>query len=130
MADGHQLVLFRVRKRSQGHTINHTEHRRCRADSECKGCENGKREPRTFAQHAQAITQILDRMLYDTDAPCVATLFLTLLRSFKCADGGIPRILTRHPFGDVFVSLPFEMELELVIKFLFNATTKEKGAQT
>jgi hypothetical protein len=69
-------------------------------------------------------------MLYRSDAPGIATLFLTQLQSRKRSHGGTPRVLPRHAFGDVFVSLPLEMELELVLKVLFNATAKEKRAQT
>jgi hypothetical protein len=62
-------------KRTEQHSIDHTEYRRVRADAESEGEDGDSREARGLAQHAEAEANVLQELLEPNETPHLAYLF-------------------------------------------------------
>ncbi len=74
--DAYQFLRVRIGQRMQQRGVDQAENRRRRSDPQRHRQNRNEREPRRFAQHAQAKMQILKDVLNPIDAAGIPAFFL------------------------------------------------------
>src|ERR1700723_3244857 len=67
--DDDELLRILVGKRTEQHSIDHTEDRSVGADAESEGEDGDSREPRRLAQRAEAAANVLQELLKPNETP-------------------------------------------------------------
>jgi hypothetical protein len=91
--DDDELLRILVGKRTEQHSINHTEYRRVCADAESKSEDGDGGEARGLRQHAEAEANVLQELLEPTGTPHLACLFFDAGHIAELAQCRIMRFL-------------------------------------
>src|SRR5580658_3205867 len=123
---GDELLRILVGKRTEQHSIDHTEYRRVCADAESDGEDGDDGEAGGLAKHAQAIASVLQEVYKPAPAPRVARYFLSQRDTSEfLARGslGIPRCQARF---HVLSSGEFQVTLNFFVEFFIAPPPPER----
>src|ERR671923_98870 len=123
--------FFRILDRQGGPQRRAKERKYCsvRADAEGEGEDGGRRKAGGFAQHAEAVTQILHHILNPVDAAGVAAFFLGLLETAEVEAGAAMRIFLCQPLREIFLGFSLEVVAQLVVQFLVGLRAAKQRPQ-
>ena len=125
-----ELLRTPHRQRPEQHDICNAEHGGVGANAQREGNYRHCCYPEVLAEHARAVTDILNHALNEIHAPSVAALFLDLLDTAESAQGDVAGFPGAHSRRDVLLDLLLEMECHLVGKLLVQLLSSEQRAQT
>jgi hypothetical protein len=111
-----ELLRILVGKRTEQHSIDHTEYRGVCADAESEGEDGDSREARGLAQHARAVANILRQVLEPFPAPRDAAFFLLVRCVAKPAPSSGPSFVCRHAGLELFLLPQFQMQAHLLFE--------------
>ncbi|HEX5424743.1 MAG TPA: hypothetical protein VFW94_14435, partial [Candidatus Acidoferrales bacterium] len=83
--------------------------------------DSDDRKSGRFAQHAQAVTDILEEILEPIYAAHIGTLLTDLIDAAEFSESRAAGSIRRHSGCDVGGDLAFEVEAELLVQFTVDA---------
>jgi hypothetical protein len=87
------------------------------ADAECQGEHRNRREAPALAQRSEAIADVPPKLLDESHAARVATMFLRLLYTAEGSESGVACLLPVHTASQVLRSFAFQVVAQFVIEF-------------
>src|SRR5580704_4387074 len=117
---------MRKRKRLEQHTVYYGENRGVRSDAKGEGENGDDAEAGTLAQHAQAVTRVLQKVLKPVPAPRLATFFPQTQRVSNFPLRRILRFLRRFSRLDQFSLLHFAVQTQLFVHLAIEVFPAQK----
>ena len=126
--DSHQAVGFGKRKRAQQNRTHDAEHRGVGADPQGHGQDRRGGESGLLAQHAQAVSQILDEGLEKGHTARFTAFFFGPVDSAELDSSPPHCFLERHAAADQILGERLDVKPKLHIHFTLHARAPESRA--
>src|SRR5215468_2701431 len=113
------------RRGLEQHMIDHAEHCRVRADSQCEGNDREKRESWRFAQHPQAKARILQRRIHQRVSTHRAIFFFDALFASKIHAGLARSFFRLHSARHVRLRFVLNVKTDFFVQLLIDSVAVE-----
>ena len=125
----HETLGIGERQRTPELGFEHAEDRRIHTDTERQREDGHGSEAGRFAQHAQAVADILDEILHPIYPSHIPAFLLHLYEATDGTARCIAGFLWTHPRRQVFFDLLLQVKLQFVVQLPFNARSAKQRLQ-
>src|SRR5579872_134955 len=125
----HHALRLGKGKWFQQHGIHDTEHGRVGPDAESQQTDGDRSEPRVTRQRSHPVPHVSPKVLYPTDAPLIAVIFLHLLDSSKTTASHAASFFARQPAGNRIELSHLDVGENLTVQFPIETPLANKRQQ-
>lgn len=129
VVERHELVGTLDRQWPQQHRVDQAEDGGVGAGAERQRDDGHGGKAALPAEHAQGVSQILERRLDERQAAAIPIDLFDLIDAAEGAQRRVPGVVSGHPSAPVLVDLHLEVAADLVVEIPLEPAAREQGAQ-